>query len=58
MNEQEEVLAFVEQRVEGRARGVSGESLLKLSGTLSQEDALEMLTIIEEGCGKVDESKW
>ena len=58
LNEQQEVLKYLEQRVDGEAHGVSGRSLLQFSGTLSKEDALEMLAIIEEGCGQVDESKW
>ncbi len=57
VNEQREVLDYVEQGVQGMVRRVSGESLLKFSGTLSQEHALEMLAIIEEGCGLVGPSK-
>jgi hypothetical protein len=38
--------------------GTPGASLLPLSGTISDEDAQEMLRVIEEGCGRVDPGEW
>ena len=37
---------------------MSGRSLLQFSGDALQGRALEMLALIEEGCGQVDERKW
>ncbi len=38
--------------------GVPGSELLKFAGTLSDEDAAEMLQAIEEGCERVDPDDW
>lgn len=38
--------------------GTPGRELLGLAGTISSDDAKEMMTAIEEGCGKVDLSEW
>jgi len=38
--------------------GVPGKELLRLAGTISQEDAEAMLKAIEEECERVDLSEW
>lgn len=39
-------------------RGVPGKELLKFAGTISHEDAVEMMAAIEEGCEQVDANSW
>lgn len=41
-----------------RPPGVPGRELLDLAGTLSDEDARQMLEAIEEGCEQVDPNEW
>lgn len=41
-----------------RPRGISGKEARPLAGILPDEDAAEMLRIIEEGCGQVDPEGW
>jgi hypothetical protein len=38
--------------------GTPGKKLIKLAGTLSNEDAEELKQIIEEGCEKIDYNEW
>jgi hypothetical protein len=38
--------------------GVPGKDLLKFAGTISSEDAQQMIQAIEEGCEQIDASKW
>ena len=39
-------------------RGTSGKDLLKLAGTISHEDAQQMIEAIEEGCERIDANEW
>ena len=41
-----------------RPVGTPGRDLLRFAGSISPEDAAEMLRIIEEGCGQVDPDDW
>jgi hypothetical protein len=38
--------------------GVPGKDLIKLAGTIGEDDAREMIEAIEEGCEQIDASKW
>jgi hypothetical protein len=38
--------------------GVPGKDLLRFAGTITAEDARQMIEAIEEGCEQVDASKW
>jgi hypothetical protein len=38
--------------------GVPGKDLLRFAGTISEEDARQMIEAIEEGCEQIDASKW
>jgi hypothetical protein len=38
--------------------GVPGKELIKFVGTLSPEDAEELIQIIEDGCEKIDYNEW
>ncbi len=39
-------------------RGMSGQELLKLAGTISDDDAKLMMQVIEEECERVDPHEW
>jgi len=39
-------------------QGATAETILKLMGRISREDADEMIRIIDETCGRVDASEW
>ena len=52
---QEEVLQFLEGLKQTRPIGVPGSSWKKFAGTLTNEEAEEMLRVIEEGCGQINE---
>jgi hypothetical protein len=39
-------------------RGAGAETLLRLMGRISREDADEMIRIIDDCCGRVDASEW
>jgi hypothetical protein len=41
-----------------QARGASAETLLKLMGRISREDADELVKIIDNCCGRVDANEW
>ncbi len=38
--------------------GVPGKDLIQFAGTLSPEDAEELIQIIEDGCEKIDYNEW
>ncbi len=38
--------------------GVPGKKLIEFAGTLSQEDADELIQIIEAGCERIDDNEW
>jgi hypothetical protein len=39
-------------------RGATAETLMKLMGSISREDADEMIEIIDDCCGRVDANEW
>lgn len=55
---QQKVLEFAEALVITRPRGVPGQELLRFAGTMSDEDAKEMMEAVDEECGKVDGDGW
>jgi hypothetical protein len=38
--------------------GVPGKDLLRFAGTITDEDARQMIEAIEEGCEQIDASQW
>jgi len=55
---QQRVLEFARALVMVRPRGVPGRELLRFAGTLSDEEAKQMMEAIDEDCGKVDLDAW
>ena len=53
----DKVLHFVETVAE-MPRGMTGGEFAALPRTLTPEEAMEMMQIIEEGCEQVDEDAW
>ena len=51
------VIMHVES-VGSRPAGTPGHELLKFAGSISKEDADEMMKAINEGCGQIDEEGW
>jgi hypothetical protein len=41
-----------------KAKGATAETLMKLIGRISREDADEMIRIIDDCCGRVDANEW
>lgn len=56
--EQRRVLDFADTLAHTRPKGVPGEALAPLVGTLDEESARQMIKAIEEGCEQVDEGGW
>jgi len=56
--DQMSVLQYVRSLKKPKVLGRPGRELLHLAGTLSDEDAKEMLAAIEEDCEKVDPNEW
>jgi hypothetical protein len=38
--------------------GTPGKNLLRFAGTISHEDARQMIDAIEEGCEQIDANEW
>ncbi len=55
---QKKVQEFAHALLITQSRGKSGKEMMKLSGTLSNDDAGELKRIIESGCEKVDVNEW
>ena len=55
---QRRVLDFAHALVLSTPRGVPGSQLLQLAGTMTKEEAKEMLSVIEEDCERVDPDEW
>lgn len=55
---QRRVLDFAHALAGSTPRGVPGSQLLRFAGTMTQEEAKEMLTAIEEDCERVDPDEW
>ena len=47
-----------EQAGASKSRGASAETLMKLMGRISREDADEIIRIIDDCCGRVDANEW
>jgi len=58
LSQQRQVLDFARALITSRPRGRPGRLLLQFAGTMTNEEAKEMLEAIEEGCGKVDANDW
>lgn len=55
---QRRVLDFAHALGGSTPRGVPGSQLLQFAGTMTDEEAKEMLTAIEEDCEQVDPDEW
>ena len=55
---QKQVLSYVKSMPSPKPKGIPGKDLLHFAGTLSDEDAAEMIKAIEEGCERIDENEW
>jgi hypothetical protein len=61
IGDQERVVDFARTLAGSEKRklvGVAGKDLLRFAGTISDEDAQQMIQAIEEGCEQIDASKW
>lgn len=56
--ENEYARASKEERPAPKSRGASAETLMKLMGRISREDADEIIRIIDDSCGRVDVNEW
>ena len=56
--QQRQVVEFARALNQSRPRGIPGKDLLRFAGTLSDQEAKEMMEAIEEGCGKIDYEGW
>ena len=57
-SQQQLVLAVVKSLASQRPQGVPAQDLLPLSGSITAEDARQMMNAIEEGCERVDANAW
>lgn len=55
---QRRVLDFARVLGGSTPRGVPGSQLLQFAGTMTEQEAKEMLTAIEEDCERVDPDEW
>ncbi len=55
---QQKVLEFAKALVMVRPRPMNKQDLLSLAGSLSDEEAKEMMEAIDEDCGQVDLNAW
>lgn len=55
---QKRVLDFADALVASEPKGTRGIDLLHFSGTISPDDAEQMLAAVEEACEKIDENEW
>ena len=58
VEKQRRVQEFTHALLISQPKSKSGKDILKLKGTLENEDALEIKNIIEEGCEQVDLNEW
>jgi hypothetical protein len=56
--QQRRVLDYARELVARQPRGVAGESLVGLAGTLDAQGAAEMTEAIEQGCEHVNLDGW
>ncbi|WP_054693261.1 hypothetical protein [Syntrophomonas palmitatica] len=52
---QKKVLGFINSL---SPKGVNGKELLRFAGIITQEEATELLNIIDKDCGTIDISEW
>jgi hypothetical protein len=57
-DQQKKVLDFTTLISSNRPVGVPGKALRPFFGILSEEEADEMMRIIDEDCGRVNENEW
>ena len=60
-DEQARVVDFARTLVTSPERkkvGTPGKELLRFAGTISHEDALQMMAAIDEGCEQIDANEW
>jgi len=55
---QRRVLDYAVALASGRREGTKGSDLLKYAGSISREDAQEMIQAIEENCERIDYNEW
>ena len=55
---QRRVLDFAHALVMSTPRGTPGKDLLRFAGMIDEEDLKAIEKAIEEGCERIDESKW
>lgn len=48
----------MEEEAAAKSRGATAETLMRLIGSISREDADELIRIIDDGCGRVDANEW
>ena len=58
VEQQQKILEIMESMDARPPVGVPGSSLLHYAGTLSKEEADEMMRVIEEECERIDPSDW
>jgi len=58
LQDQLRVRAYIQALVNMRPRGTPGTALLRLAGTLGDEDAREMSEAIQTGCEQVGRDGW
>jgi hypothetical protein len=56
--QQEVLLSYARTLVSHEVTGVSGKSLKKFAGSLSQLEANQMIQDIEEGCEQIETHGW
>ena len=56
--DQARVVSFARTLVKSPVHGTPGKELLKFAGTISPEDAQDMIEAIEEGCEQIDANEW
>jgi hypothetical protein len=55
---QRKVVEFAHSLTQEKPRGIPGDQLLRFAGTMSEEEAKEMMTAIEEDCERIDANEW
>jgi hypothetical protein len=55
---QKQVLDYAKNLKSSPPQGTPGSELLRLAGTISDDDAQEMMKAIEEGCEQIDYDEW
>ncbi|MGW8255995.1 MAG: hypothetical protein ACWGMZ_00765 [Thermoguttaceae bacterium] len=55
---QRQVLMFAKKLKSTPSRGTPGRELLRFVGTITDEDAREMMNAVEAGCEQIDYDEW